>query len=298
MPVQLRTQAQRRAALLLLMFLAMPPPTMIHFEQMILFLFVFVAMPTPDPLLSIRHRLFYDQAYLWQGRDVFAAYIAHPHEFFLVTSETKDSFLEMLQNVRDLNVFRARGICLQNRLMMVFIRLRSYLCYATLSLMFDVPRPTVAYIIESMIQSLHALYAGSVRWSMRAEWTTMRGRWRDMPLVVGMVDLTPHRIYKPLTERESLYYSGQRHFHCMHTQVVVDNYDVLRYIKTGFMGHNNDAITFRLLSSIGPNAELDFPGDCYLIADKMHPSRYPLLTPCSAAQIYAGLYQIVQLIGV
>ena len=50
----------------------------------------------------------------------------------------------------------------------------------------------------------------------------MRGRWRDMPSVVGMIDPTSHRIYKPMTERESLYYSGHRHFHCVHTQVVVD----------------------------------------------------------------------------
>ena len=51
------------------------------------------------------------------------------------------------------------------------------------------------------------------------------------------------------------------------------------------MGHKNDAILFRLLPFIGPNAELDFPGDCYLIADKIYPSRYPLLTPFPAAQI-------------
>ena len=93
-----------------------------------------------------------------------------------------------------------------------------------------------------------------------------------MASVVGMIDATSHRTYKPMAERESLYYSGHRHFHYVLTQVVVDNNGVLRYIKSGFMGHN-DAITFRLLQSIGPNAELDFPGDCYLIADKIYPSR-------------------------
>ena len=177
---------------------------------------------------------------------------------------------------------RARGISFQNRLMMVHIWLRSYPCDATLSLMCDVPLATVAYIIESMIQPLHALYAGSVRWPTVAEWTTMR---RDMASVVGMIDATSHRIYKPMAERVSLYYSGHRHFHYVLTQVVVDNNGVLRYIKTGFMGHNNDAVTFRLLPSIGPNAELDFPGDCYLTADKIYPSHYPLLTPFSATQI-------------
>ena len=80
-----------------------------------------------------------------------------------------------------------------------------------------------------------------------------------MPLVVGMIDATSNRIYKPKTERETLYYSGHRHFHCVHTQIIVDNNGVLRYIKSGFKGHNNDATTFRQLSSIGPNEQLDFP---------------------------------------
>ena len=74
--------------------------------------------------------------------------------------------------------------------------------------MFDVPRATFAYIIESMIQPLHELYAGSVIWPTVAEWTTMRGRWRDMPSVVGMIDATLHRIYKHMTVKKSLYYSG------------------------------------------------------------------------------------------
>ena len=44
-------------------------------------------------------------------------------------------------------------------------------------------------------------------------------------------------------------------------------------------------MTFRLLPTIGPNAELEFPADTYLLADKIYPSRYHLITPYSAGQI-------------
>ena len=83
-----------------------------------------------------------------------------------------------------------------------------------------------------------------------AEWTTLGGKWRDMPLVVGMIDDTSYRNYKPKTERETLYYSGHKHFHCVYTQIIVDNNGVLWYIKSGFKGHNNDATTFRQLPFI------------------------------------------------
>ena len=45
--------------------------------------------------------------------------------------------------------------------------------------------------------------------------------------------------------------------------------------KSGFMGHNNDAVTFRLKQNISPNAELEFSRNTYL----------PLVMYFSAAQI-------------
>ena len=237
-------------------------------------------MPLPGNL-----RLQRDERDVWQGNNLFEAYVAHPHEFFLVTSETIESFGEMVRNLRDINIFRNRGLNFENKLLLVLMWLRSYPCYSTLSLMFNIPRATVAHIINSMLQPLHDLHAGSVRWPTAAEWARMRGKWNDMPSIVGMIDATSHRIYRPQTERETLYYSGHRHFHCVHTQVITDNEGVLRYVKAGFKGHNNDAVTFRQLPRIGPNEELDFPAEAYLLADKIYPSRYPLVTPFSAAQI-------------
>ena len=285
MPVQITTRVQREAAILLFMLIAIPPPCPLDSEHALLCLCVLLAMPPPEPLLDIRRPLIGSRQDVWRDRNLFAEYAAHPHEFFLVSSETMDSFNDRLRSLQRQYSFRDRGISIENKLMMVLMWLRTYPSYATLSLMFDVPRTTVCNIINSMTQPLHELYAGSVRWPTVAEWTRLGGKWRDMPLVVGMIDATSHRIYKPKTERETLYYSGHRHFHCVHTQIIVDNNGVLRYIKSGFKGHNNDATTFRQLPFIGPNEQLHFPPNNYLLADKIYPSRYPLITLFSAAQI-------------
>jgi hypothetical protein len=53
--------------------------------------------------------------------------------------------------------------------------------------------------------------------------------------------------------------NGHRHFHVIHTQVVVDNTGKICHIQSGFLGHQNDAQHFRLMPQIGYNQELDFP---------------------------------------
>ena len=109
-------------------------------------------------------RLCMDTRDVWQGRNLYATYVSHPHEFFLVTSETRESFEEMATSLRNLDIFRCRGLLtLENKLLMLLMWLRTYPCYTTLSLMFDLPKTTVARIINSMLQPLHTLYAGSTQ---------------------------------------------------------------------------------------------------------------------------------------
>ena len=49
----------------------------------------------------------------------------------------------------------------------------------------------------------------------------------------------------------------------------------------------NDAQTFAQLPAIGPGIELDFPGDFWLLGDKIYPCRYPVLTQFRSNQIAA-----------
>jgi hypothetical protein len=66
---------------------------------------------------------------------------------------------------------------------------------------------------------------------------------------------------------------GHRHFHVIHTQVVVDNTGEICHIQSGFLGHHNDAQHFRLMPQIGHNQELDFPQNVvseFVAEEQMH----------------------------
>ena len=70
-----------------------------------------------------------------------------------------------------------------------------------------------------------------------------------------------------MNELQQQFYSGNRSYHCLHTQMVVDATGIIRYIESGLMGHLNDAKTFGLLRRIG--TELCFPEQCVLLGDKI-----------------------------
>jgi hypothetical protein len=50
------------------------------------------------------------------------------------------------------------------------------------------------------------------------ERTNFQGRWQKLPFAVGAIDGTSTEI-----ESQEHYYSGNRHYHCIHTQVVITN---------------------------------------------------------------------------
>ena len=81
--------------LLLLMFLATPPPDIQHLRALAMFLCINCKRPPPDSILDIGHRLIGDRKNMLIGRNVYATFVAHPHAFFLITSQTRDSFMGM-----------------------------------------------------------------------------------------------------------------------------------------------------------------------------------------------------------
>lgn len=89
----------------------------------------------------------------------------------------------------------------------------------------------------------------------------------------------------PLPELQRQYYSGHRHYHCVHTQVVIDNNKKIVHVESGFRGHNNDANTFDMMTPIGDGRTLDFPQNCVLLGDCIYPSRHPVVTPFTSAQL-------------
>ena len=86
-----------------------------------------------------------------------------------------------------------------------------------------------------------------------------------------------------MNEPQQQFYSGNRSYHCLHTQMVVDATGIIRYIESGFMGHLNDAQTFGLMRRIGTS--LCFPEHCVLLGDKIYPNGNCIMTPYTAAQL-------------
>ena len=86
---------------------------------------------------------------------------------------------------------------------------------------------------------------------------------------VGAIDGTSNEIYRPLTEPREQFYSGNRSYHCLHTQMVVDATEIIRYVESKFMGYLNDAQTFGLMRRIG--TDLCFPEQCVYWAIKFTP---------------------------
>ena len=71
--------------------------------------------------------------------------------------------------------------------------------------------------------------------------------WTKLPMAVAALGGSSHRIYRPEMKPQELYYSGHRHFHCLHTQVDCGAYGTIHYIEIGNAGHLNDAHPFRLM---------------------------------------------------
>ena len=122
----------------------------------------------------------------------------------------------------------------------------------------------------------------------------MPRRWEMFPNAVGCIDGTLHEINRP-SENQHLFFSGHRRYHALSTQIIVDINKNIRYFKSGFEGHHNDAAQFLELPPIGPGAALDFPADCVLLGDKGYANRYPVITPFRRNQIAAGVDGTFQL---
>jgi len=107
-----------------------------------------------------------------------------------------------------------------------------------------------------------------------------------MPLAGSIHDGTSYEIYRPLTEPQRPFYSGHRYYHCMNTQIVIDNEGHIRFLQAGFTGSTHDATSYSLMQPIGPGLTLDIPPNAVLLADRGYPDGGSLLTPVRQGQIH------------
>ena len=68
-------------------------------------------------------------------------------------------------------------------------------------------------------------------------------------------------------------------------QVIIDNEENIVHVQSGFLGHENDANCCRQIGSIGPDAHLKCPDNCYILGDCIYLSGYPVITPYKVTDI-------------
>ena len=59
----------------------------------------------------------------------------------------------------------------------------------------------------------------------------------------------------------------------------------IRHVHSGFFGHENDTGTYRQIGHIGAGQHLDFPADCFLLADGIYSNKHPLVTAYKSAEM-------------
>jgi len=163
--------------------------------------------------------------------------------------------------------------------------LRKYPHIDSLALWFDIDPSSVVRTIYRVVPELWQYFQNQIRWPNLQEWVNLRGNWPEFPNAVGAIDSTPHEIYRPMTEPQRPFYNGHRHYHCMNTQLVIDNEGHLRFVQAGFLGSTHDARSYRIIVPIGPGLPLDLPPGVNLLADKAYPDGGPLNTPVRAIQM-------------
>ncbi|VDI80370.1 Hypothetical predicted protein [Mytilus galloprovincialis] len=243
-------------------------------------------MPLPFYNFSIRSRILENENQdLLVIKDVYGTLISRPYDFWRISGETVQSFEELfvliLPRVRGLRNGQ-RNVNLRNRLLLTLVWLRQYPTYPILSLIFGICNTLVGSIVNTMWL---ILWEALIVWPDVNSWQQKIGKWSEMPNVLASIDGTSHEILIPSTEPQEEFYSGHRKYHCFHTQVIIDNEKNICYIHGGFLGHDNDAFAYQQIKPIGPGLELDFPNNCFILADSIYPNNIPLVTPYKSLEI-------------
>ena len=203
----------------------------------------------------------------FSGRDVFSPISGQAHLFWRNTAETPASFVKLATDVLP-SLFqltldglprrRRQKINGINQILLVLMWLRKYLHVDTYALWFDIDIDPTSFIriIHRTVPELWRYLHNQIRWPNLLEWQNLIGNWSEFPNAVGAIDTTPHEIYCPLTEPQRPFYSGHRHYHCMNTQLVIDNEGRIPFLQVGFLGSTYDAISCRLMEPIGSGRNL------------------------------------------
>ena len=129
-------------------------------------------------------------------------------------------------------------------------------------------------------------------WPTIEEWRQQRGKWTKIESAVGAKDGTCHKIYRPIVEQQGEFYSGHRGFNAIHTTSCCRcswTYKVHRELVS-WAPERRAPIYVNAPNRDRPS----IPADSFLLADKIHPNRHPILTPYTSQQIARKTHRLRQ----
>lgn len=255
-----------------------------------------VILPPPPQIPSFYNVLFEERPRVRRhgaGVDIWTQVEPDPERFFRITGETPESlgriaddlFPILLSRRRNPRRYRRFRLTVRNRLMMTLMWLRQYPRLDLLATLFNVSKSIISKDLYFIIPVLWRYFHAEIRWPAIEEWLHMQGTWPLMPNAIAAIDGTLTEINIPLVEPQVDFYSGNGRYHCLSTQIVIDCTGQIRYLQSGFLGRENDAMQYHRMPTIGPGQELDFPEGFYVLADKIYPNDMPLVTPFRRNQL-------------
>ena len=172
--------------------LAQPAPDITRYYGLICMILELVR-PPPNPMLNIRHRLLGIIEDAYSGRNVFSFLCSHRYQFFQVTGETPETFLDLLKSLC-ISSHKTHQFYPRNRVLLALMWLRTYPTYMMLSSLFDISVSSVRVEIRLLIPIFHLRLKKFVVWPDNRKWVAMRGTWNKIPDAVGAIDGTSHKI--------------------------------------------------------------------------------------------------------
>ena len=91
---------------------------------------------------------------------------------------------------------------------------------AMLSGLFMISTATAQREICFLLPVLWNYFKEQVKWPTAEQWLEMANHWDMFPGAVAVIDGTRHRIQRPQTEPQQLFYSGHCRYHNFSTQII------------------------------------------------------------------------------
>ena len=108
-------------------------------------------------------------------------------------------------------------------MLLVMMWLRQYLKLHVLAHIFNIRKSTVAKEIYHIVPIIFVNYHHYISWHSPRMCNEFLDQHPHYPYVVGMIDVTVHRIRRPSGPRQAEFYRGDKKFHFMSSQMIVDS---------------------------------------------------------------------------